>query len=124
MRTLCRFFFCGLAAVSFAVFVVQNLPKINLSANALEFVVYTLLVTAGVFALAWIAKRLWLARGLIGRIILGLMLVIAVILLAIEPELQQLVKDALEVLIKQPLVITVLCLIVCGFCSSRSAPQS
>lgn len=124
MRTLCRYIFCGLAVVSFAVFVTQTIPNIKLSENAAQFVVYTALVTAGLFALFWLAKQLWLARGLIGRIILGLVLVILVILIVTVPELQQLVLDWLQGLTEHPLVVTVLCVIVCGFCVSRPAPQS
>ncbi len=124
MRRVCRLIFCGLAAVSFAVFVTTNLSKINLSENALQFVVYTTLITAALFALVWLAKRLWLARDFIGRVILGLVLVMIVVLIVTIPELQQLVLSGLEVLTERPLVITVLCLIICGFCDSRPAPQS
>lgn len=124
MRTLCRIIFCGLAAVSFAVFVTQQLPNISLSANAIQFVTYTALITAGLFALFWIAKRLWLARDLIGRVIMGLVLIIIVILIVIVPEFQQLVLSWLKVLTERPLVITVLCLIICGFCGSRPATRS
>ena len=105
-------------------FVAQNLPNLSLSANAIQFVTYTALITAGLYALFWIAKRLWQARDLIGRVILGLVLVILVILLVAVPELQQLVLSGLKALAERPLVITVLCLIICGFCYSRPAPQS
>jgi hypothetical protein len=124
MRTICRFVFCGLAVVSFAVFITQHLSNINLSEDALQFMEYTALVTAGLFALFWLAKRTWMARDLIGRIILVLVLVITAILIVTVPELQQAVLSGLEVLARQPLVITVLCLILCGFCCSRPAPQS
>jgi hypothetical protein len=47
MRAICRYIFCGLAVVSFVVFVTRNLPNIKLSENALQFVVYAALVTTG-----------------------------------------------------------------------------
>lgn len=122
MRTLCRIIFCGLAAVSFAVFVAQNFRSPD--ANTIQFVTYTALITAGLFALVWLAKRLWLARDLIGRVILGLVLIIIVILVVTVPELQQLVLSWLKGLTERPLVITVLCLIICGFCCSRPATRS
>jgi len=116
MRTINLYIFSGLAIVSFAIFVVTLLPNISLSEDAVQFVTYT--------ALVWLAKRLWLARDLIGRIILGLVLVITVILIVTVPELQQLVLSWLQGLAEHPLIATVLCLIVCGSCCSRPGTRS
>ena len=124
MRTVCRYLFCGLAIVSFAVFIVTLLPNIRLSENAIQFVTYTALISVVLLALLWLAKQLWLARDVIGRILIGLVLITMVILIVTIPELQELVLSWLQGLTERPLVVTVLCLIICGFCSSRPAPQS
>jgi hypothetical protein len=124
MRTLCRLIFCGLALISFAVFIVNNLTAFLNNRHAIEFVIDTALVTAGLLALIWLAQRLWQARDLIGRIIFALLIVLAIILIAMIPELQQWALSCLNVLIKQPLVVTVLCLIMCALCCTRPGQQA
>lgn len=124
MRSLCRYLFCGLALLSFAIFVAQQLSEHPPSENALQFAAYTAGVTVFLLGLIWLAKQIWQARDLIGRIIIGLVIVMIIILVATVPELQAIGAKAVEVLLQQPLVITVLSMILCGFCRSRSTSQS
>ena len=124
MRTLCRLIFCGLAVVSFAVFIITQLSTISLSTDAIQFVIDTVLVTALLLGLIWLARWLWEARDVIGRIILVLLMVLSIILIAIVPELQQWAMSCLNVLAEQPLLITVLCVIMCAWCSTGTGQQT